>query len=66
MAATDIASKVIVFGAVGFTVCTGVGAIFGPAAAGVMGTAGNGLQITAGAGADALSWGADTLQSALS
>lgn len=66
MSAADVASKVVVYGSVGFAVCTGVGAIFGPAAAGVMGTAGNGLQITAGAGADALSWGAEGLHSALS
>ena len=65
MAASDVAFKLAVWGAVGFTVCTGVGAIFGPAAAGVTGTAGNGLQMIAGTSADALSWGADALQSSL-
>ncbi|MBL4803601.1 MAG: hypothetical protein JKY71_01950 [Alphaproteobacteria bacterium] len=65
MAAGNVASNVVIWGAVAFTAFTGVGAVFGPAAAGTMGTAGNGLQIIAGTGADGLSWGAEALQSAL-
>lgn len=65
MTALSTAKTAVVWGGVGFAAMTGVGALFGPAAAGVGGTFMNGVQISASTVGSSASWAGNSLNAAL-